>query len=122
VVAVVDDDPSVGKALRRLLTVLGYHVELFGSAAHFMSAIITLDAVCLIVDIDLGDSSGLDLARRLAADGVEFPIIFMTGCQGDRIHAECLDFGCAAFLRKPFSDDQLVDALAKAIPARLRVE
>jgi len=121
VVAVVDDDPKVGKALARLLTALGHHAELFASAEMFMSAVAAIDATCLILDIHLGKSSGLDLARRLSDFGFDFPIIFMTGSQDDAIRSECLDFGCVAFLRKPFLEDQLVDAIKKAIPPSLRV-
>lgn len=114
VVAVVDDDPSLGKALARLLTVLGYRVELFASGEALMSAIATLDAACLVIDINLGNGSGLDLARRLADFGLAFPIIFMTGGQDDMIRTQCLDLGCVAFLLKPFTEELLVQAIAKA--------
>jgi FixJ family two-component response regulator len=115
VVAVVDDDPSLGRALARLLTVLGYHVELFGSGEALMSAIASLEPTCLVIDINLGDGSGLDLARRLADFGLAFPIIFMTGGgQDDMIRTQCLDLGCVAFLLKPFSEELLVEAIAEA--------
>jgi FixJ family two-component response regulator len=117
VIAVVDDDPSVGNALTRLLKVLGHRAEVFASGSDFMSAVGTLDAACLIVDIDLGDSSGLELVRELGESGFTVPIIFMTGSQDDVIRARCLDFGCVAFLRKPFSEDQLTDAIANGVHA-----
>jgi FixJ family two-component response regulator len=118
-VAVVDDDPGLLKALGRLLTELGYRVELFASGEALMNARASFEATCLVIDINLGDGSGLDLARRLDNFGVAVPIIFMTGGQDDAIRAECLDFGCAAFLLKPFTEERLTEAIAEAIRPRL---
>ena len=115
----VDDDPSLLKALGRLLTALGYRAELFASGEALMNARASLDATCLVIDINLGDGSGLDLARRLADFGVRVPVIFMTGGQDDAIRAQCLNFGCVAFLLKPFSEERLTDAIAEAIRPRL---
>jgi len=98
---------------------LGYRAELFASAEALMNARGSLDATCLIMDINLGDGSGLDLARRLADFGLAVPIIFMTGGQDDGIRAQCLDFGCVAFLLKPFSEERLTEAIAEAIRPRL---
>ena len=121
VVAVVDDDPSLGKALARLLTALGHRVELFESSETFMSAIATLDARCLLIDINLGNSSGLELARELADLGFAFPIIFMTGSQDDAVRVECLNFGCIAFLHKPFTEERLVEAIAMASRPKVKL-
>lgn len=79
-----------------------------------MNARASLEATCLIVDINLGDGSGLDLARRLSDCGFAVPIIFMTGGLDDTIRAQCLKFGCAAFLLKPFSEERLTAAIAEA--------
>jgi FixJ family two-component response regulator len=114
-IAVVDDDPSVRKALARLLSVFGYRVELFASGEEFLRAAPTSKAMCLLLDIKLGAMSGLDLARRLSADGFDFPIVFMTGSEKDVVRLQCLDFGCVAFLQKPIPEAHLMDALAKVI-------
>jgi FixJ family two-component response regulator len=114
VVAVVDDDPSLRKALGRLLTTLGYRAELFASGEALMKACSSLEATCLIIDINLGDGSGLDLARRLADFGLAVPIIFMTGGQGDMILTQALDLGCGSVLLKPFTEERLVEAIAEA--------
>ena len=103
----------------RLLTALGYRVELYESGEAFMTACASLEATCLVIDINLGDGSGLDLARRLATFGFAVPIIFMTGGQDETIRRQCLDFGCAAFLLKPFTEDRLVEAIAGATRQRL---
>lgn len=120
VVAVVDDDPSLRKALGRLLTTLGYRVELFASGEAFVNASASLEATCVIIDINLGDGSGLDLARRLSKFGLAVPIIFMTGGEDDLIRRQCLDFGCVAFLLKPFTEAGLVEALAEATRPSLK--
>jgi FixJ family two-component response regulator len=118
-VAVVDDDPSLGKALTRLLTANGYRVELFASGNALMGAVASLEATCLIVDINLGDGSGLDLARRLADFGLTFPLIFMTGGHDEAIRARCAELGCIAFLVKPFTEQRLIEAIAEATGSKL---
>ena len=118
-VAVVDDDPSLRKALARLLTALGYRAEMFASGEALMNARTSLEPICLIIDINLGDGSGLDLARRLADLGFAVPVIFMTGGQDDAIRTACLNFGCVALLLKPFTEDCLTEAIAQATRPRL---
>jgi FixJ family two-component response regulator len=115
IIAVVDDDANVRKALARLLSVFGYRVELFASAADFLAAAPASEATCLLIDIRLGETSGLDLARRLVASGFDFPIVFMTGSMDSAIRSQCMDLGCVAFLQKPIPEDRLTAAIAKAI-------
>jgi len=114
-IAVIDDDPAMRKALARLLAVFGCRVELFESAAEFINAAEATEAQCLIVDIVLGETSGLDLARQLAAAGFKFPIIFVTGADVGSVRQQCMDFGCVAFLEKPILEHRLVAGLKKAI-------
>ena len=78
------------------------------------SAAIKTEAACLLVDIQLGDISGLELSRHLSATGFEFPIIFMTGSDEETQRRQAMDFGCVAYLQKPLSAEQLVEALSKA--------
>jgi FixJ family two-component response regulator len=111
----------VRKALARLLSVFGYRVELFASAEAFLDAAPASKAICLLVDIRLRAMSGLDLARKLSAEGFEFPIVFMTGSEKNVVRLQCLDFGCVAFLQKPILEERLMDAVAKAIGADLRL-
>jgi CheY-like chemotaxis protein len=114
-IAVVDDNPGVRKSLTRLLSASGYHVEPFASAKEFQIAARTSQATCLVVDFNLGDVSGLELARRLVAAGFDFPIIFMTSSDDDTVRRQCMEFGCVAFLHKPFPEVRLTEAIAKAI-------
>ena len=112
---VVDDDPLMRQALVGLLSALGYRTELYASAAEFLAAAATTEAACLMLDIQLGDMSGIDLARKLAASGFNFPILFMTGSTDEQLRRDAMDLGCIAYLLKPFRTDQLIPALSKAI-------
>jgi FixJ family two-component response regulator len=113
-VAVVDDDPAMRMAMARLLSALGYGTELFGSGKAFLNAAPSSEAACLVVDIQLGDISGIEMSRQLAADGRKVPIIFVTACDDETIRREATEFGCVAYLKKPFSSDQLIEAIVKA--------
>jgi len=110
-IAVVDDDLHVGKALARLLSVLGYRVELFASGAEFFQAAPGTKAKLILVDIDLGATSGLALVRQLSESGFNFATIFMTGSHDDTVEHECIALGGLAFLRKPFDQHELAEAL-----------
>jgi FixJ family two-component response regulator len=115
IVAVVDDDPEMRAAMVCLLSGFGYNVETFDSAETFLTCASTSKAMCLVVDIQLGDISGVELAHQLAADGYKYPIIFMTGLDDAVIQNQAAAAGCVAFLRKPFPANVLVDAIKKAV-------
>ena len=115
IIAIIDDDPGMRGAMGTLLPTLGYGTETFGSAEAFLNAVATSKATCLLVDIQLGDISGLELARKLAADGFKYPIIFMTGLTDECIRSQAAAAGGIAFLTKPFPARLLIDAIYKAI-------
>src|SRR6202521_761760 len=79
IVFVVDDDPSVGRAIKRLVGSVGLQVELFGSAQEFLQAKRPDAPSCLVLDIRLPGKSGLDFQRELAETHINIPIIFITG-------------------------------------------
>ena len=113
-VLVIDDDRELCEAIATLLSASGYNTETFGSAEAFLLCASTCRAICLLVDIQLGDVSGVELARQLAADGFKFPIIFMTGNGDAVIERRAVAAGGTAFLWKPFSAEKLLDAIKKA--------
>jgi FixJ family two-component response regulator len=115
VVAIVDDDPGVRDALGWVLSSWGCRTESYASAEEFIKAASTSEAGCLVLDIQLGDITGVELARHLFAMGLRFPIIFMTGSHCDGIRRTALEFGCVAFLSKPFEHERLLEAVAKAL-------
>jgi FixJ family two-component response regulator len=112
VVAVVDDDLGIRHAMSRLLLALGYGIELYASAREFLDATVTSEAICLIVDIELGESRGFELARHVADACSTKPIIFMTGNANETVKKRAMEIGCVALLSKPFAADVLIEALA----------
>jgi FixJ family two-component response regulator len=116
-IAVVDDDPDMLQSVEMLLSSYGYDTKLFGSAEEILSVFPTLEAACLIVDIQLGGISGLELVRALCAEGFSLPVIFITGSRDERHRRQALELGCVAFLLKPFSEEQLIETVKKATGA-----
>src|SRR5262245_30657364 len=114
-IVVVDDDTAVRKALGRLLSALGHRVCLFDSAESFLGTAPALCPVCVLVDIDLGETSGLDLARELQKRRLNFPLVFITGSQSEAAKQQALALGCVAYLQKPLSETKLMDAIATAL-------
>jgi len=119
-IAVVDDDPEMRCAMRNLLSALGYIGKTYDTAKTFLNCASTCEASCLVLDVQLGDISGIELAHRLAADGFRFPIIFMTGLDDEIIRKQAAAAGGIAFLRKPFSAETLACAITKAVDTGLR--
>jgi FixJ family two-component response regulator len=97
----------------------GYRTELYESAEEFLSAAATSEAACVVIDIHLGDISGMDLAIRLAAMGFKLPIIFITESQDEQHRQQAMDFGFTAFLLKPFPADRLSEAIRMALGLKL---
>ena len=115
IVGIVDDDPEIRIAMARLLSVFGYGAETFDSAETFLVCASTSKVTCLLLDIQLGDISGIELAHQLAADGFKFPIIFMTGLNDVVIRSQGAAAGGIAFLHKPFPAKELIDAIKSVI-------
>jgi FixJ family two-component response regulator len=115
VVAIVDDDSGVRNAMTKLLSAFGYSTYAFDSGAAFLRTAADSKASCLVVDIQLGDISGVELGRQLAEAGYKFPIIFMTAHDGETIRRQATELGCVAYLRKPFAADLLIEAIVKSI-------
>jgi FixJ family two-component response regulator len=115
VIAVVENNPLVRSAVASLLYASGYRTETFGSAKDFLAAAAASEAECLVVDIQLGDTSGVELGRQLKAAGFSFPIIFMTTSSDDHLRRSALEIGCDAYLNKFDLADRLVEELEKAI-------
>ncbi len=116
VVAVIDDNVGILGPMSRLLSAYGYETELYASAEEFLDAAMTSEAVCLVVDIHLGKSCGIEFAKYLAKAGFTVPIIFMTADDSESIRSRAVEIGCAGYLIKPFSANVLIEALVKASP------
>jgi FixJ family two-component response regulator len=110
-VAVVDDDPNMLKAVSRLLRIYGFDPEVFTSAEAFLDSGTAEKASCFVIDIHLGGISGIELRRRLAASDFTQPVIFMTAADDETTRQEALAAGCVAYLRKPFNAHLLIGAI-----------
>lgn len=115
VIAIVDDDASVCRSLRRLLRSAGYTVATFASAGEFLDALPGTRPACLILDIHLSGMSGFELQERLMTDGVSIPIVFITAHDDALTRGRIERSGVAGHLWKPFDDQALVDAIRKAV-------
>lgn len=114
-VFVVDDDPSMRPALKRLLTSAGLLVETFASAEEFLEEVDERTAGCLVLDARLTGMSGLDLQARLTAMAPAMPVIVITAVGSAQVEEESLRAGALAVLRKPFAPQALLDAIARAL-------
>ena len=114
-IAVIDDDPEMRASLSTLLSAHGFRAETFDTAETFLVGATRCPAACLVVDIQLRDISGIELAYQLAADGLSFPIVFMTGNHDGTVEQKAIAAGGVVCLRKPFPPDQLMKYLNKAL-------
>lgn len=115
IVFVVDDDISVRESLDALLRFAGWQTQVFASAQEFLSHPRALVPSCLVLDVALPDLNGLDLQKRIAADGSGLPIIFITGHGDVPMTVRAMRAGAVEFLTKPFNDDVLLAAIRAAI-------
>jgi FixJ family two-component response regulator len=110
-VLVVDDDPGMLKGVQRLLQQHAYEPVLFSSAEAFKNHTDFEKVVCVVLDINLNDGSGIELRHRLKAEGHSVPVIYMTGNEDAAVREAALASGCIAFLTKPFSVEELMEPL-----------
>ena len=115
IVFVVDDDPSVRRAIQRLVESVGLPVKLFGSASDFMNSGHPDVPSCLVLDIRLPGISGLDFQRELAIAQNEIPTIFITAHGDIPMTVRAMKAGAVEFLTKPFRDQDLLDAIQIAL-------
>jgi FixJ family two-component response regulator len=111
VIGVVDDDEPVRIAIGSLLRSLGFEVAMFGSAEELLASPRPDDIACLIVDVRFAGVSGVDLQRQLLAAKRELPMIFISAHDDPVARRQALTAGAVAFLRKPFSEKALIDAV-----------
>jgi len=115
VVFIVDDDVSVRESLELLVRSEGWEPELFASAQEFLARPRSHVPSCLVLDVNLPDLNGLDLQKRVAADRIDMPIIFITGYGDIPMTVRAMKAGAIEFLTKPFGDDVLLTAIRNAI-------
>lgn len=125
IVFVVDDDASMRQALARLFQSVQMHVEVFASPEEFLQSTRCNVPSCLVLDVRLPGSNGLDFQAELAKTDVRLPIVFISGYGDIPMSVRAIKAGAIDFLTKPFRDQDLLDAVAAAIQRdqeRLRQE
>src|SRR2546430_16058001 len=115
IIFVVDDDAGMRSSLRRLISSVGFAVEVFPSARAFLDARRPDSPGCLVLDVRLPGLSGLDLQHELADTDAELPIIFLTGHGDIPMTVRAMKAGAVEFLTKPFREQELLDAIRSAI-------
>ena len=115
IVYVVDDHPSVRRAIKRLVESEGLQVELFGSAPEFLQGRRPDAPSCLVLDIKLPGITGLDFQHQLSGAGIRIPIIFITGHGDIPMTVRAMKAGAVEFLTKPFLGENLLDAIQMAL-------
>ncbi len=114
-VFVVDDDAPLRDSLADLLRSIGLRVETFASAREFLQCERPEVPSCLVLDVRLKGLSGLDLQKHLLEADIEIPIIFITGHGDIPMAVQAMKAGAVEFLRKPFRDQDLLDAVQQAL-------
>ena len=114
-VAIVDEDESFRRSLERLVRSAGFRVETFGSAEDFLEHGNLDGTACAILDMRLPGLNGFELQQRLIRRPRSMPIVFVSAHEDAVMQANTLRAGAIAFLKKPFDDNTLIDALHRAI-------
>lgn len=114
-VAIVDDEESVRRALARLVRSAGFDVQAHGSGAEFLHALGRSAPQCVLLDLRMPQMGGLDVQAVLAEAHPELPIVVITGDDSPGIRERTLAAGAKAFLRKPVDVSALLDAIRHAL-------
>lgn len=115
-IAIIDDDESFCRSVRRWLQAATFSAAVYRSAEEFLADTDNCRFNCLLVDIQLGGMSGLDMHRRLIAAGNQTPVIFITAFDDPLAVAEALEQGCVAFFRKTVDGAELLQAIGRTLP------
>ena len=117
-VFVVDDDEAVRDSLAVLLEAAGFAVAAFASGRDFLAAYDPREAGCLVLDLDLPDVTGPEVLQALVADGVDLPVILITGRRDGPLRSRAQAAEVVALLEKPFRGDLLLDTVRVALGRR----
>jgi FixJ family two-component response regulator len=114
-IAIVDDEEAICDALTSLLRSVGWRAEGFTSAEAFLQSGQVHTTACLLLDVRLPGSSGLELQQQLRSSQARIPIIFITAHGNEAMRAQALQAGAVAFFAKPFNDTALLEAIHTAL-------
>jgi FixJ family two-component response regulator len=114
-VFVIDDDAHMRNAIHGMLKSVGLHSQVFATPQEFLNVKRTDAPSCLVLDVRLQESSGLDFQQELNSSGIQIPIIFITGHGDIPMSVKAMKHGAVEFLTKPFRDQDLLDAIHMAL-------
>lgn len=114
-ISIVDDDDSLRNSLANLIRSVGFRVHGFASADAFLRSNDVRETACLILDVRMPGTNGLDLQRYLVAENWRIPIVFITSHADDEARARAVGAGAVAFLYKPFREEELLNAIDAAL-------
>lgn len=115
IIHVIDDDPAMRHSLAFLLDVQGFAPCLYEFAGAFLASLGDRAVDCIVTDVRMPDMTGLDLVRKLKADGVTSPVILMTGHGDIALAVEAMKAGVIDFIEKPFANEILIAAIDEAL-------
>jgi FixJ family two-component response regulator len=115
VIAIVDDEASMLRALDRLLRSAALTAVTYTSAEEFLRSGLQQRLGCLVLDVQMPGMTGLDLLAHLAASGVTLPVIILTGLEDEQIRLRAVQAGVIAYLQKPFEDEALLQSIQLAL-------
>ena len=117
-ISVVEDDQPFRDSMRKLMTVLGYTVEAFSSAADFLKSPLVTETACLVTDVQMPGMSGIELHKYLVDSGHAIPTILVTAYPDEKTRTRALMDGVVCYLSKPVDDEQLERCLRSALDSR----
>jgi FixJ family two-component response regulator len=114
-ISIVEDDPPFRESMRKLLSSLGYTVEVFPSAADFLASPFLTATACLVTDVQMPGMTGVELHRHLIAAGYAIPTILVTAYPDEVVRRRVLKDGVVCYLGKPVDDEHLERCLRSAL-------
>jgi FixJ family two-component response regulator len=121
-ISIVDDDQPFRESMRKLVTLLGYTVEAFSSAADFLASRLLPETACLITDINMPGMTGIELHRHLVNAGYAIPTILVTAYPDEVVRDRVLKDGVVCYLSKPVDDNNLERCLHWALQPGTPIE
>jgi len=121
-ISIVDDDQLYRESMRRLVTLLGYTVEEFPSAADFLASRLLPETACLVADVHMPGMTGVELHGRLTKLGYAIPTILVTAYPDEGVRDQALRDGVVCYLSKPVDDEDLEQCLRSALKAGKPIE
>ena len=116
-ISIIDDDRSIREAVRSLIRSLGYEAVAFSSAEEYLQSDHVAESECIITDLQMPGMTGIDLQHRLIDGGYRKPVILMSALSAEEAGPDAMEVTSYRFLRKPFSDERLIECLDRALGA-----